>query len=156
VSACQKPEPPHITPKEARIVAVGPKGLEILLRVEATNPNRMTLSAQSFTGKAKLDGKWDMGSVTIAKPVVLPPNVPTMIDVPMTMPWTDLQALGALASAARPVPYVIDGTVAIGGESFNVNVPFAINGTITREQIAGAAIKALPSIPGLFPPPPQP
>jgi LEA14-like dessication related protein len=153
-TACQKPEPPRITPKEARVTAVGPNGLEILLKVEALNPNRVTLSAQSFTGKAKLDGKWDLGTVTVAKPVVLPPNVPTMIDVPMTMPWTDLQALGALAATARPVPYSVDGTVAIGGESLNVNVPFAMTGTITREQIAGAALKALPSIPGLFPPPP--
>lgn len=147
---CSKPEPPKITPKEARVTMVGPQGLELLVRVEATNPNSVTLSAQSMTGKAKLDGKWELGQVTIAKPIVLPPNnVPTMIDVPMTMPWTDVQALATLASQNRAIPYEIDGSVAIGGERLNVNVPFRMTGTITRDQIAAAALKSLPNIPGL-------
>lgn len=148
-SACSKPEPPTLVPKEAKVTAVGPTGLSLLLRMEATNPNRVTLSAQSVTGKATLDGKWDVGTVTISKPIALPPNVPTMIDVPLTLPWTDLNALGALATAPGPVPYVVEGTVAVGGERLNVNLPFRLSGTITREQIANAALKSLPAIPGL-------
>ena len=147
--ACSKPEPPKLVPKEAMVTAVGVTGLSLLLRIEATNPNRVTLSAQSVTGKARLDGKWDVGTVTISKPIVLPPNVPTMIDVPMTMPWTDVTALGALASATGPVPYVVEGTVSVGGEKLNVDLPFSISGTITREQIANAALRSLPAIPGL-------
>ena len=122
--ACSKPEPPKLVPKEAKVTAVGVTGLSLLLRMEATNPNRITLSAQSVTAKAKLDGKWDVGTITISKPVVLPPNAPTMIDVPLTMPWTDVSALGALASATGPVPYVVEGTVAVGGEKLNVDLPF--------------------------------
>lgn len=152
VSACSKPEPPRLEPKEVRVTAVGPAGFDILVRIEATNPNRVTLSAQSFTGKARLDGKWDLGSVTITKPVVLPPNAATMIDVPMTLPWTDVKALAALATATAPVPYVIDGTAAIGGETLSVSLPYSISGTLTREQVVGAALKALPVIPGLTAP----
>ncbi|HVH47597.1 MAG TPA: LEA type 2 family protein [Labilithrix sp.] len=152
-SACSKPEPPRLTPKEAQVTAVGPAGINVLLKMEATNPNRVTLSAQSVTGKAKLDGKWDMGTVTITKPVVLPPGVPTMIDVPMTLPWTDMKTLAALAAAPGPVPYVVEGTVTVGGERLNVDVPFTLSGTITREQIAGALLKSLPTIPGLAPAP---
>jgi LEA14-like dessication related protein len=148
-SGCQKPAPPRITPKLARVEAITPQGLDILVQVEAVNPNRVTLSAQSFSGKAKLDGKWELGSVTVAKPVVLPPNVPTMIDVPMAMPWTDVKTLAALALAQHPVPYVVEGTVKIGGERLNVDVPFSLTGTITREQIANAALRSLPTIPGL-------
>src|SRR5688572_2919223 len=86
--ACKKPDPPKLTPKEARVTAITTRGLDILLKVEATNPNSMTLSARSVTGKAKLDGRYDLATVTIEKPVVLPPNnVPTMIDAPMTLPW---------------------------------------------------------------------
>jgi LEA14-like dessication related protein len=151
-AGCSKPEPPTLEPKEARVTAVGPAGVDLLLRMEATNPNRITLSAQSVTGKAKLDGKWDLGTVTISKPVVLPPNVPTMIDVPMTLPWTDMKALGTLATATAPVPYVVEGTITVGGERLNVNLPFTISGTITREQIIGAALKGLPAIPGLTAP----
>jgi len=149
LSACSKPEPPTIVPKEARVAAVSPTGLDIVVKVEATNPNSMTLQAQSFTGKAKLDGKYDMGTVTIAKPVVLPSKQPTMIEVPMTMPWQDVNSLIAMSTLQRPIPYVVDGTVKIGGESLNVDVPFSMSGTITRDQIAAAAMKSIPAIPGL-------
>jgi LEA14-like dessication related protein len=149
VLACEKPAPPQLTPKEARVVAVSPAGLDVLVKVEALNPNTVTLSAQALTAKARLDNKWDMGQVTINKPVVLPPKVPTTIDVPLTLPWADMRALTSLAAAQKPVPYVVDGTVRIGGERLNVDVPFALSGTITREQIAAAALKGLPTIPGL-------
>ncbi len=153
--ACSKPEPPKLVPKEVSVTAVGPTGLSLLLRMEATNPNRITLSAQSIVAKAKLDGKWDLGTVTISRPIALPPNTPTMIDVPMTMPWTDVKALGALAAAPGPVPYVVEGTVTVGGERLHVDLPFSLSGTVTREQIVNAALKALPTIPGLnLPTPP--
>jgi LEA14-like dessication related protein len=152
VCACSKPEPPTLVPKEAQVTGVGPAGLDVLLRMEATNPNRLTITAQAVTGKAKLDGKWDLGTVTIAKPVVLPPKTPTMIDIPMKLPWTDMKALAALASATGPVPYVVDGTVTIGGENLKLDLPFHVSGTVTREQIGAAAMKGmqgLPAIPGL-------
>lgn len=149
ITACSKPEPPKIVPKEARVTAITPAGIEVALKVEATNPNSVTLQAQSFTGKAKLDGKWELASVTIVKPVVLPPHAPTMIDVPLTMPWQDTTALVAMATAQKPIPYVVEGTVTVGGESMNVEVPYAVSGTVTREQLAAAAKKAMPQIPGL-------
>ena len=148
-AACSKPEPPKIVPKEARVTSIGPGGLEILLKVEATNPNSFALSAQSFTGKAKLDGKYEMGTVTVDKPVTLPPKTPTMIDVPMTIPWTDAKVLASLVTVQRPVPYVVDGSVKVGGERLQVDVPFTLSGSITRDQMVGAAVKALPVIPGL-------
>ncbi len=130
-----------------QVTALGPAGASLLVRVEATNPNRVTLSARSVTAKVKLDGKWDLGTVTIPTPVVLPPNAPTMVDVPMTLPWSDLRAVGALAATPAPVPYVLEGTFAIGGEKLNVDLPFTMSGTLTREQVIGAALKSLPGLP---------
>lgn len=132
-------------PKEARVAAVSPTGLDIVVKVEATNPNNVTLSAQSFTGKAKLDGKYDLATVTVAKPISIPPKTPTILEVPMTLPWSDGTALIALATAQKPVPYVVDGTVTIGGESLNVSVPYSLSGTISREQIIAAGAKSLPA-----------
>lgn len=146
---CSKPEPPKLSPKKVSVVAVGTAGLDLMLEIEATNPNGFTLSAQSFTGKATLDGKWQMGTVTVSKPVSLPPKVPTMVDVPLSLPWTDAMALASLATVQRPIPYVVEGSVKIGGEKLNVDVPVSMSGTITREQIANAALKSLPAIPGL-------
>lgn len=152
-AACQKPEPPQIVAKDARVTAIGVGGLNVVVRVEATNPNRITLTAQSFTGHAKLDGKLDFGTVTIQKPVVLPPNTPTTIEVPMTMPWTDVRAIATIAQSPRPMPYVVEGTAKIGGENINVDVPFTVSGTVTAQQIAAAAVNSIPAIPGLTAPP---
>jgi LEA14-like dessication related protein len=146
-AACKKPAPPTIVPKEARAVGISPSGLDLVIVVEATNPNAITLSAQSVTATAKLDGTWDVGTVTITKPFALPPNAPTRLDVPLTIPWTDVRALGALALAQKPVSYVVEGTVGIGGDHLSVDLPFSVTGTITREQIAAAALKSIPSLP---------
>lgn len=151
-TGCSKPEPPKLVPKEVQVTAIGPAGASLLLRLEATNPNGYELAARSVTGKAMLDGKWELGTVTIAKPLALPPKVPILIDVPMTLPWTDLKALTALGAATGPVPYVVEGTVTIGGERLNVDLPFSLSGTVTREQVIGAALKSLPAIPGLTAP----
>jgi LEA14-like dessication related protein len=150
--ACSKPQPPTIVPKEARVAAISPAGLDLVVKVEATNPNNIALSAQSFTGKAKLDGKYELATVTISKPVSLPPHQPTMIDVPLTMPWQDVNALVAMSTAQKPIPYVVDGTVKVGGESLNVDIPYSVSGTITREQLTAAAMKSIPAIPGLTAP----
>lgn len=151
-TGCSKPEPPKLVPKEVQVTALGPAGATLLLRFEATNPNGYEIAARSVTGRAKLDGKWELGTVTIAKPFALPPKVPTMLDVPLTLPWTDLKALTALGLATGPVPYIVDGTISIGGERLNVDLPFSLSGTVTREQVIGAALKGLPSIPGLTAP----
>jgi LEA14-like dessication related protein len=149
LAACSKPAPPQITPKEARLVGLGPTGAELVVVVEATNPNRVTLSAQSVTAHAKLDGKWELGTVKIDKPIVLPPNTPTAVETAMTLPWSNMNALGALATAQRPVPYVVEGTVTVGGESLHVDLPFSVSGTLSKEQIAAAALKSLQNIPAL-------
>ena len=154
IAGCQKPEPPRLTPKEARVVALSPQGLDVLVKVEALNPNRMTLSAQAVTGKAKIDGKYELASVTITRPITLPPSTPTMIDVPMTLAWVDPRAVASLAATAKEVPYVFEGTVRVGGERLNVDLPFSMTGTISREQILAAALKGLPALPGWRPPPP--
>lgn len=147
------PDPPTLVPKSAEVTSVGPQGLGVIVHIEATNPNRIELSAQSMTAKATLGGKWELGTVTIAKPIVLPSHTPTMIDVPMTLPWSDLKTIAAVASAPGLVPYKIDGTVAVGGERLNVNLPFSMTGTLSRDQVIGAALKSIPVIPGLTAPP---
>jgi LEA14-like dessication related protein len=148
-AACSTPEPPRLVPQEAAVTSVGAAGVGLVIKIQATNPNRFELSAQSVTGKATLAGKWQLGTVRIDTPVVLPGSATTTLDVPMTLPWTDMQTLATLASSPGPVPYVFDGTVTIGGGRLHVDLPFSVSGTITREQAAGALLNSLPKIPGL-------
>lgn len=154
--ACSKPQPPTIVPKAVRVQGASAAGLELVISVEATNPNSVTLSAQAFSGSAKVDGKYDLGTVTVSKPVSLPPQQATPIEVPLTLPWQDANTLLALAAAQKPsYPYVISGDVTIGGESINVKVPYSMSGTITQQQIAAAAMRSIPQIPGLTIPAPN-
>lgn len=148
-AGCKKPEPPHITPKEAKVTMVGPAGVTMEVKVEAMNPNSYALTAQSITAHARLDGKYDLGTVTVPQAIALPAEKPTEITASMTMPWADVQTLAGLMGTQRPVPYSVEGTAKIGGEKLNVDVPFAVTGTITRDQIIGAAARGLPAIPGL-------
>jgi hypothetical protein len=143
VAACQKPVPPEIRPKEATVTAIGPQGLSVRVIVEATNRNAFELAAQSVTAKARLvDPAVDMGTATVATPITLPPNVPTTIPVQLTLPWSDVRTLATIALAGKPVDYVVDGTVRIGGR-LQIDLPVTARGTITREQAAAAAFKGL-------------
>jgi hypothetical protein len=146
VAACQKPIPPEIRPKEAIVTGIGPQGLSLRVTVEATNKNAFELAAQSMTAKVRLvDPAVDLGTATVPTPITLPPNAPTPIPVQMTVPWSDVRTLAMIAMAGRPVDYVVDGTVRIGGR-LQIELPVSVRGTITREQAAAAALKALPGL----------
>jgi hypothetical protein len=143
VAACQKPVPPEIRPKEAVVTAVGPQGLSLRVVVEATNKNAFALSAESMTAKARLvEPAADLGTAVVATPITLAPNVPTTIPAQVTLPWSDVRTLATLAMAGRPVDYIVDGTVRVGGR-LQVDLPVTLRGTITREQAAAAALKGL-------------
>jgi LEA14-like dessication related protein len=147
VSSCKKPEPPVITPKESTIVAVDPTGVRVLVRVEAQNPNGIGLTVQSVTGRVVLDGRYDLGEVTVSEPVSLPPRSTTTVEVPLQARWPDLATLGILAAANRAVPYTVDATARIGGERIAVNVPFRLQGVVTADYLVQAAMRSLPPLP---------
>lgn len=147
VASCKKPEPPVLTTKDAKVTQLDPNGMNITVAVDAYNPNAMALSIQSATGHVLLDGKHDLGTVTVQKPVLLPPNAHTALDVPLRMQWPSVATLG-LAAAGRPtLPYVVDGVVRIGGERFSVEVPYKATGNLTQAEILKAVGNSLP--PGL-------
>lgn len=150
-AACSKPEPPTLVPKEAAVSTVTANGVALVVKVDARNPNRIPLATRAVTAKVRVDGKYDLASVTMDKPIELAPNATTPIDVPMQMTWTDAQILGSLVAANRTIPFTVEGTMAIGGERLNVDVPFRIDGTLTREQLIEAGLRSL-KIPGLGPP----
>lgn len=146
---CKKPLPPQITVKSGQITRIDPQGFDVLLHITATNPNSYALSVRGISAEVIVDGRLDLGKVTIDKPVSLPPGQAVPIDVPIASQWKDLPAIATLAASNRAIPYTVKGTVTVGGESLNVDVPYAFDGTITHEQILKAAIGSIPKIPGL-------
>jgi LEA14-like dessication related protein len=99
--------------------------------------------------KVTLDGRYDAGTFTSKSAIELPAQKRTPLDLPVTMTWRDITGLAGLAASGRDIPYAVEGTVAIGGEKLNVNVPFRINGTVTQKQLLEATMSSLPQIPGL-------
>jgi LEA14-like dessication related protein len=150
-SACSKPEPPRLTPLSAKVTAISTQGIDVDVKLQAENPNDSAISAQSLTATITLDGRYVLGTVTVPHQIKLPAHQKTVLDVPVSSRWKDLSGLTQLAMAGKDVPYKIEGTVDVGGDLVRVSVPFSVGGTVTREQLAQAALSSLPKIPGLVP-----
>jgi LEA14-like dessication related protein len=148
-SACKKPEPPTLTPEQGKITSLSTEGIGLTARFDAYNPNDLELAAKAVQAHVVLDGKVDLGTLRVPTGVRLPAKKHTTIDVPLSVKWSDLGALARLALEPRAIPFTIDGSVELGGDSFSVNVPYTIKGTITHEQLVSAARSSLPKIPGL-------
>ena len=144
VVGCSKPDPPVLTPQSAKVTGVTFAGVSLELRLEAFNPNSSELSARSVTGKVVLDGRVDLGTAKVASAIRLPAGARTTLDVPLALTWTDVSALAVLASSNRAIPYTIDGTVTVGGERLNVDLPFHMDGSITHEEMVQATSRSLP------------
>ena len=149
--ACSKPQPPRLTPLSAKVTAISTQGLDVALKLEADNPNDSAITARSLTATITLDGRYVLGTVTVPHNINLPPHQKTVLDVPVSSRWKDLAGLTTLAMAGKDVPYKIDGKVELGGDMVSIDVPFQVGGTVTREQLAQAALSSLPKIPGLLP-----
>ncbi len=147
LAACSKPKPPVLTPKETRVTAIDGKGITFLARVDAFNPNGFDLTARSMTAHVILEGGVDLGTVTAPNGVSIPAGGHAEITAPLQLQWQGMSTVAQLAATGKPIPYKVEGTVTLGSERFNVDVPFSVGGTITREQILGAALKAIPPLP---------
>ena len=156
-TGCAKPEPPTLRPLDVATTRVDETGLGLRVRLEAQNPNRVPLVAQRVSGHLTLaGGTIDLGTVSVDQALTLPAKSTTVVEVPLTMRWQNLGALGMLAAQTPTVPYAIEGTVTVGGERLNVELPFTLTGTLQRDDLVRAALRGiptLPGLPGLTPPP---
>jgi len=141
---CSRPRAPTITPEKASITSLGPDGIGMLLQLGLDNPNSFELAGRALTAKVVLDGTRDLGTVTVPNGIKLPAGKRTNLSVPMTLPWKDVTALIALAGQGRDVPYEVDGTITVGGDTFHADVPFHLASVLTRDQLVQATVKSLP------------
>jgi LEA14-like dessication related protein len=147
LTACSRPEPPTLTPEKGEVSSVGPDGIHLVLHFGVKNPNRYELSARSVTGRVKLAGQYDVGSVTVTQPFQLAPGKTTPMMVPMTVGLKDVPLVLGLAATNETLPYDVEGTVNVGGENINVDLPFRLSGLVTQEQLLKATVNSLPRLP---------
>jgi hypothetical protein len=130
-----------VTPKEVAVRAVGPTGAVLSLKVGVLNPNRFGMSAQRVTAVMTLASGTNVGEINYDKPFELPSKTPVLLDIPLDVPWQS--ALAAVEfTKGQDIPFKVEGKVAMGGDTFQVNVPYTVNGVITQAQIRDAALKA--------------
>ncbi len=114
-----------------------------------------------MSGTVRIDNKYELGKVTVPVPTTLPAHARTPLSVPLSMNWQNLTTLTGImtgSAQAETIPYTVTGTVAVGGEKLSFDVPFQVQGTLTRQQIMQAAVgsipgglPALPSLPAPVP-----
>lgn len=143
LAACSKPKPPTIVPKSAQVVSIDRDGTTIQLQVELTNPNAFPLTAQRVKARVQLEGPMDLGEVNVPQALSLPANAPTLATIPITIRWEGAAAFASVAAKGRDVPFVVDGTVTVGGEKLNVDLPYRQTGVITQAQLRDAAIRSI-------------
>jgi LEA14-like dessication related protein len=147
LAACGRPKPPSLTPEKVELTSIGPDGVHLAIHLRVENPNRFDLSARSVTGRVRLDGKYDVGSAAMSQPFRLPSGAPTRLSVPTTLVLRDLPVVVGLALSNRDLTYDVDGTVNVGGDNLNVDLPFHLTGELTHEQLLKATMNSLPRLP---------
>lgn len=145
--ACSKPEPPRITPKEVKLVALNDKGIDVVVRLAAENPNGIDLDASRIDATLSFDDGLEIGKTSSAKAVHLPAHRTVDVSVPVSLRWKNLSALAPYA-LRDTVPFTVKGEVQMGGV-LSIGVPFSIKGVLTRADLMKLALSVLPGIPGL-------
>jgi len=133
-----KPDPLQITNQTVSVTKVTPSGIELLVELDARNPNSIHLEAESFTANVVLDGRYDMGTIDVPQEIEFPSKEQVHVGVPVVADWKDVTVIASLIALMRNVPYDVDGTVKVGRGPFKVTVRFHMSDVITEEQLRGA------------------
>jgi len=145
---CSRAEPPTLSPEGARITAISNAGVEVVVRIDATNPNDRQLSAAGVKARILLDGALEVGAVISNQPIELPAKKRETLDIPFSVKWADPAPMTALADSGRSVSYDVDGAIEFHGAGAVLQAPFKIKGTLTHDDLVRATRPPAP------PPPP--
>lgn len=141
VGACSKPKPPELTPRSVQVSAITPESVELSVLLDARNPNAFPILASSVTANIALQDGTPLGSGSSTEPISIPGDSTAPITARLAVRFSSGSALLPYAMAMKPLPYRLTGTAKIGGEHLNVDVPFAIDGVLTPEQVAVAGLR---------------
>lgn len=150
--ACSKPKPVEVKPRSVQVEQIQPQGLGLIVILDVHNPNGFAITAQEVSGTIQLENSVELGRGNTSTAVTVPAEQTAAVPVRLSMSWTNLAALAPYALDARPVPYRIIGKARVGGERLNMDLPFDVSGTLTREQVLQAGLRGAA---GLIPAPPR-
>ena len=130
-------------PLSIRAEAVTPERITLAVALRVHNPNSFALSVQDVTGRLALGDGAALGAGSSKPRVELPAEANTQVALTLELPWQNLSALAPYALSGVEVPYRFDGTARLGGKQLNTEVPFALEGKLTRAQVLQLGLRGL-------------
>jgi LEA14-like dessication related protein len=146
LAGCSKPEPPRLTPQSVEVTSVSPTTVGLRLKLDAYNPNSFGLSVRSLSARVTLDEHIDLGTAEVPTGVSLAAKAHSPVVADLQLPWRNAADVAKIATNRPSVPYRVDGTARVGGERLNVDLPFQLNGVLTREQALLAGLRGISNL----------
>ena len=120
------------------------------VELDVYNPNSFPILVQNVTGTFELGNGSSSATVASQRKARFPRRARQCCKS-ARRDWTNVAALAPFALSPAPVPFTFRGVAAIGGERFNVDVPFTIRASSPGEQVfkrdcAGSAIRVGPCL----------
>lgn len=144
-TGCAKPKPPTITPKSARISSLSPRGVDLAVAFDVTNPNRFPLIVHSVDGHFAVGAGAgiELGTAHAEPSASIAAQATSTVTSTVAVGWTNLAALAPLALSPAAVPYTFTGNATLGGSELNVSLPFTLTGELTRAQLLSVGLAGL-------------
>lgn len=142
LGACSRPRPPTLTPQVTRVVAVSATGIDLEVEVRVDNPNSIPLMAEAVRGTLFVAEGQKLAHGSARPAHSIPARGSSVVQSRLHAAWEDLMSLTPFL-AQESLPYVLKGDVTMGGESFNITLPFSISGHLTRTQLLQAGLRGL-------------
>jgi LEA14-like dessication related protein len=143
VTACSRPVPPTVTPREVRVTRVDPTRLVLSVVLDVNNPNSFSIVAQAVDGALGLENGTVLGHARVPLQTSIPAKSTSQVTSELSVPWANLPALAPFALSGVDVRFRFRGTATIGGENLNVGVPFELAGVLNRAQVLELGMRGL-------------
>ena len=147
LSACNRPEPPAVVPRSIAVKSAGPEGLTLALQLDVRNPNSFPLAARSVDGVLRNGDGIELGRAAASPEAPIPASGSAVVPVELTVSFTNLAALAALALSRDTLSYRFKGQAQMGSERLNISVPFELGGELTRTQLLQLGLQGIGSPP---------
>jgi hypothetical protein len=144
-TACAKPKLPTLTPKSAQVLSLSPRGVDLAVQFDVTNPNRFPLIVHAVDGHFSVGAGAgsELGTAHAEPSASIAAQATTTVTSTVAVGWTNLAALAPFALSPGAVPYTFTGSATLGGSELNVTVPFVLTGELTRAQLISVGIAGL-------------
>ncbi len=142
-ASCEKPKPVQVTPKTARVTAVGPAGLTLDVELDVYNPNSFALDARRVSGVLQLGDGVEVARGSAEPRGAIAAKSTSTVPAVLGVAWTNLPALLPYALSGSAAPYRFQGVATLSGPKLDFDVPFTVSGDITRAQLVEAGLRGL-------------